>query len=378
MMRQLILLGLFSALALWQPVAYAHKASDSYLTLKVHEQKIGGQWDIALRDLDAAIGLDRDGNGELTWDEIRARHDDIAAYALARLALANGGSACPARISEHLIDEHTDGAYAVLRFQAECMAPISALDVSYKLLFDIDPQHKGLLKLESRDQTSTAIFSPERSAQTLQLTQPGKLRQFAEYWMHGVWHIWIGFDHILFLLSLLLPAVLVLYGKQWRPAENFKSALTDVLKIVTAFTLAHSITLTLATLQIVALPSRWVESAIAASVVIAALNNVLPLFHGKRWIAAFVFGLIHGFGFAGVLLDLGLPQASLLLALVSFNLGVEIGQLAIVAAFLPLAFALRQSWTYQRLVLNGGSLMIAVLATVWLIERIFDLKLISA
>ena len=99
------------------------------------------------------------------------------------------------------------------------------------------------------------------------------------------------------------------------------------MKVVTAFTVAHSITLTLATLGVIALPSALVESTIAASVVLAALNNVFPLFHGRRWLVAFFFGLVHGFGFASVLAELGLPRDALLLALVSFNLGVEAGQL---------------------------------------------------
>ena len=168
-------------------------------------------------------------------------------------------------------------------------------------------------------------------------------------------HIWAGFDHILFLLSLLLPAVLVPsadfrrgVGRRSRASET---AFWDVLKVVTAFTVAHSITLSLATLGVVSLPSRLVESAIAASVVLAALNNIRPVVHGGRWIIAFCFGLIHGFGFASVLADLGLPQGSLLLALVAFNLGVELGQLAIVAVFLPLAYALRDTLFYRR----GGS-----------------------
>ena len=114
-----------------------------------------------------------------------------------------------------------------------------------------------------------------------------------------------------------------------------------MFKVVTAFTVAHSITLSLAALGVISLPSRLVESAIAASVVLAALNNVCPVVYGGRWIIAFCFGLIHGFGFASVLTDLGLPQDSLLLALVAFNLGVELGQLAIVAVFLPIAYALR-------------------------------------
>jgi hypothetical protein len=129
-------------------------------------------------------------------------------------------------------------------------------------------------------------------------------------------------------------------------------------------------------LGVISLPSRLVESTIAASVVIAALHNVFPLFRERRWVMAFVFGLIHGFGFAGVLSDLGLPQDALILALIGFNLGVEAGQLAIVAVFLPLAFALRHTFIYRRIVLTGGSLVIAALALVWFAERAFDLKLL--
>jgi HupE / UreJ protein len=133
--------------------------------------------------------------------------------------------------------------------------------------------------------------------------------------------------------------------------------------------------LSLASLGVVSLPSRWVESAIALSVVLAALNNLRPVFQGRRWTVAFGFGLIHGFGFASVLTELGLPQDTLLLALVGFNLGVEAGQLAIVAAFLPLAYWLRTGWLYQRLVMRGGSMLIVLIAGIWLVERVFDLKL---
>jgi hypothetical protein len=105
---------------------------------------------------------------------------------------------------------------------------------------------------------------------------------------------------------------------------------------------------------------------------------VWPLVKERRWVVAFCFGLIHGFGFASVLADLGLPQGALLLALVGFNLGVELGQLAIVAVFLPLAFSLRRTHFYRRLVHGGGSLLIALVAAVWLVERAFDLKIISS
>src|SRR5260221_198986 len=135
----------------------------------------------------------------------------------------------------------------------------------------------------------------------------------------------IGLGHILFLLSLLLPAVLVLEGGRWQAVARFPPAFWEVFKIVTSFTVAHSITLSLAALGVISLPSRLVESAIATSVVLAALNNVFPLVHGRRWMVAFAFGLIHGFGFASVLRDLSLPHGALLIALVGFNLGVEVG-----------------------------------------------------
>ena len=360
-----LLLSLLLCLAL---PAQAHKPSDSYLTLKVDGAKVDGQWDIALRDLDVALNLDQDGNGELTWDEIRAQHDAIAAYALSRLTLSN----CVLSAGEQLIDNHTDGAYTVLRFRAACPDKLEALEVGYRLFAELDPQHKGLLKLENAGLTSTAIFSPDQARQTLSLQAPSTWTQFADYTKHGVWHIWIGFDHILFLLSLLLPAVLIN-----KDAQTFRAAAIDVLKVVTAFTLAHSITLTLASLHVIALPSRWVESAIAASVVLAALNNIFPLFRGRRPHAAFAFGLLHGFGFASVLADLGLPQGALALSLAGFNVGVELGQLAIVAVFLPLAFLARRTWFYRQM-MTTGSALIAVVAAVWLCERAFDLKLMPA
>ena len=203
------------------------------------------------------------------------------------------------------------------------------------------------------------------------------LRQFLSYGREGVWHIWIGYDHILFLLSLLLPAVLLRAARHWLPVARFRDAFWDVFKIVTSFTVAHSITLSLAALGVISLPSRLVESAIAASVVLAALNNLLPVVSGRRWVVAFAFGLIHGFGFASVLAELGLPRDALVLALVGFNLGVEAGQLAIVAVFLPVIFWLRNTALYRRGILVGGSMLIMLLALVWLAERVFDLKLIT-
>ena len=310
---------------------------------------------------------------------MRAKHADIAAYALSRLTLGPRNAPCPTTVTGHLIDNHSDGAYAVLRFTAQCAAAPKVLAVDYRLFAEIDPQHRGLLNLHAQGKTRAAILGSDAPIQRFTLGEPSNWSQFVDYANEGVWHIWTGYDHILFLLSLLLPAVLVratVPGERWEPAPSFRAAFVDVLKVVTAFTLAHSITLSLAALSIVSLPSRLVESCIAASVVLAALNNVRPVVYRGRWVIAFFFGLIHGFGFASVLADLGLPQESLLLALVAFNVGVEVGQLAIVAVFLPIAYRLRTTRVYRRGVLVAGSAGIALIAGIWLVERAFNLRLL--
>jgi hypothetical protein len=355
--------------------AWAHKPSDSYLSLSIQNNHIVGQWDIALRDLADAIGLDSDGNGELTWAEVRNKHGEVGSYALARLALSADRQVCQTQVLEQLIDHHTDGAYSVLRFRSDCGGPIERLAVEYRLLFDIDAQHKGLLRLTQGGQTRTAIFSQDSTAQEFSIAERSRWNESSQFIREGIWHIWLGFDHVLFLLALLLPAVLIRVQERWQAAGDFSSVCWNVVSIVTAFTVAHSLTLTLAALDVVRLPSRLVESTIAASVVLAGLGNLYPTMMSRRWMVAFGFGLIHGFGFAAVLTDLGLPQDSLLLSLVSFNIGVEIGQLAIVAAFLPLAYLIRRSWSYPRLVLTGGSLAVIAIALVWFTERAFDLQL---
>ena len=376
MRRALSLLAFATVLA--SGAALAHKPSDSYLTLAVDGETVTGQWDIALRDLDFALGLDGNQDGAITWGEVKAKHREIAAYALSRLTLGPADARCTPALREQLIDNHSDGAYAVLRFGATCPAPPRVLEVGYRLFFDIDPQHRGLLNLSTLGATRAGILSVDAPVQQFTLAELGKGEQFIDYVKEGVLHIWTGFDHILFLLSLLLPAVLVrsrIPGVHWTAAPSFNAAFWDVFKVVTAFTVAHSITLSLAALGVISLPSRLTESAIAASVVLAALNNVRPVVYGGRWLIAFGFGLIHGFGFASVLTDLGLPQGSLLLALVAFNLGVELGQLAIVAVFLPVAFVLRDTAFYRRGILIGGSLVVVAIAAVWFIERAFNLAL---
>ncbi|MBA2963084.1 MULTISPECIES: HupE/UreJ family protein [Ramlibacter] len=358
--------------------AFAHKPSDSYLTLRASPDgaTIEVRWDIALRDLDYVLEIDRDGNGEITWGEVRRRGADIHQYALQRLALAAGGQACTwAEPAPLRLDRHSDGTYAVLGLQARCAPDAASLRLRYSALFDVDPTHRGLVQWLAPGSTGAQalVFSAESAEQPLALRGPSALETLRQYILEGIWHIWIGFDHILFLLSLLLPAVLLRAGGRWMPVARLPGALGAVVKVVTAFTLAHSITLSLAVLGFASLPSRFVESVIAASVVLAALNNLRGTVEKRRWVMAFVFGLIHGFGFASALADLGLPQGALALALVGFNVGVELGQLAIVAAFLPVAFWLRRTVFYRVGILQFGSILIAILASWWFLQRAFDL-----
>jgi hypothetical protein len=363
-------------LAAWTTAACAHKPSDSYLTLTVPASGsvLAGQWDIALRDLDFVLGLDANRDGAITWGELKAARTRIAAYAFTRLTLEGIGrgdrNACAPQLTALLVDEHVDGHYAVLRFSADCGLRPTELTVHYRLLFEVDPTHRGLLQVIGAGREQAAVLSREAPRTSLNVSSPGRWQQFAAFVSEGIWHILKGYDHVLFLLTLLFPAV-VCYGVGgWEPRASLRDAALEVLQVVTAFTLAHSLTLSLAVLGLVHLPARWVESAIASTVLLGALNNLRPVIVRRRWAVAFAFGLVHGLGFASVLADLGLHGANLALSLLGFNVGVETGQMLIVLAVLPLAFVLRDTVLYRRTFMPAGSAAIVLLAGYWLVVRV--------
>jgi hypothetical protein len=373
---QLAYLLLFLSLCITTNLS-AHQPGLSYVSLTVESNRLSGRVDMALRDLDLVLNLDQDGNGAVTFRELQAKQPAIGGYLLKHLSFTADGQPGLLHVREHMVATDNDGAYAVAEIDVDFPHPPALLTVEDSLFQEADSSHRTYFQVETGTNKFTGIFTLDQRRQTIKLNEPKELGTFSAFFKEGVWHIWIGFDHILFLLALLLPAVLERKEGGWQPVTALRPAFINVLKVVTAFTVAHSITLGLAASDMVRLPSRFVESAIAASIIVAAANNLRPFFQGKGWLVAFCFGIIHGFGFATALGELDQQVTSLLTMLVGFNLGVEAGQLTIVAIFLPIAFSLRESTTYRRGVLLAGSVIIILLAAVWFVERAFDIKLIS-
>ncbi|RZU00557.1 HupE/UreJ family protein [Rivibacter subsaxonicus] len=423
-LRACLVAGLLALAALPVP---AHKPSDAYLRLQLlpgEPGRVEQRLDIAVRDLDRELDLDADGDGRITWGELRGRWTEIEALAAAGVRLAGADGRC-AVVSRGVpqLDEHSDGPYAVLVQTLACAPTPRRLELRYTLFAASDPTHRGIVLVSGTPGGDRPhVLGPDAPALDIELPATADAPAAPTGWIgfvrEGVHHILIGTDHVLFLLALLLPAVLLRAARPtteataptqalmnlrtcrlalatpgdallpappaaqapstaalaWQPAPALRPVLRKVLAIVTAFTLAHSITLALAALGLLDPPSRWVESLIAASVAFAAIDNLWPMLLRRRTAFAFGFGLVHGFGFASVLRDIGLERGNLVVPLLSFNLGVEIGQLLIVALFLPLAWTLRGTALYRRVLLPCGSLAILALALLWLVERVFDLQ----
>ncbi len=368
----ILLASLFTGL---MQTSHAHDPGLSFAKVQVLDDAIHMHISIAEQDIESLIAVD-------------LNHDDLISPAeFERIQLDLG------RIIAGGIDLRLNNAPSAAAKLS--VAPGSSETIKVKLVFPYQGQDKINLAvplitrfanghrqhLTVLDRGGSTQFQKVLSAASEPVLISSEYEQhrgiFRQYFIEGVWHIWIGFDHILFLVTLLLPAVLIFRGQQWHSVHKLLPALIDTLKIVTAFTLAHSITLGLAVFEIVRLPSNLVESAIAFSVLVVALNNLRPVIPGPRWSLAFAFGLIHGFGFANVLTDLGLPAGSLLLSLAGFNLGVEAGQFAIVVLLLPLTYMIRSTLLYRKWIFSGGSVAAALIASVWMTERITGVEVVG-
>jgi len=223
-------------------------------------------------------------------------------------------------------------------------------------LFDVlGADYHTLGRIDAAGHTTQFAFTPESRETRARLTEPAGARGTASFLRLGIEHILSGWDHLLFLLGLLVR------GGGW----------LALAKIITAFTLAHSVTLALAALDIVTLPDRLVEAVIALSIAFVAAENLFrrPIV-SRRWLVSFCFGLVHGFGFSSVLREVGLPARGLLLALFGFNAGVELGQALVVALALP-AVALLRDTRWEPRVIRSASLAILLVGVVLFVERAF-------
>ncbi|MEP6884628.1 MAG: HupE/UreJ family protein [Gammaproteobacteria bacterium] len=353
--------------------AQAHISSSGFLVANVAGADVTGSIELAVRDVELAVGVDANRDNRITWRELRDAEPQLARYLADHLIFntprSGHGVACPLNFHPMRVNDRVDGSYAWLPFTARCPAAVRDLTIDYTIMSGVDPSHRGLLTLTAGSVVQTAVLGGAADHATFAVFAPSRWRAFVDYFHAGVWHIWSGIDHLLFLLSLLLPAVLLRKRGRWEPVPEARPALISIFKVVTAFTLAHSLTLTLAALDVVRLPSRLTESVIAASIIVAALNNIFPVVTESRARIAFAFGLLHGFGFASVLADMGLPQGARLVSLLAFNIGIETGQMAVVLAVMPVIYALRAGTFYRRAIMPWGSAAIAALALVWLVQR---------
>ena len=359
--------------------ASAHRQGESYLYLQVYPDRIDGRFEVSLRDFNAALGLTGTDRA-ITRSNLEQHIDFMKQYYLEHVAIGDEQGPLTIRFAPHRTMGGEQG-FVLLPFAlVERDKASDRLTIDYSLLFDEEPSHRGFLIIEHNWATGTfaneagisLVFSPDDRRQEWDVTSTGKLRGFLGVVKLGMEHIWMGLDHVMFLLALLLPAVLRRADGRWERVESFRPALVNVLWIVTVFTVAHSITLTLAALGLVHLPERLVESAIALSIAVAAADILFPILH--RWVllVVFGFGLFHGFGFAGVLEEMGILGQHLGLSLFGFNLGVEIGQVVIVALVFPLLYALSSLRVYRMPAVQAAAVAMICVAAVWLYERAFE------
>ncbi len=355
-------LGLFAVTALilglsCVSVAQAHDPGLSVATASLAKGKLSIHLALARSDFERLILLDADQDGQITEAELRAAQLPIRQKALKAFAVTCAGHLLEAGEVE-VTRDNREGMHLVIDFNG---AGEGQLSIRSRLLEELPRGHRQFLSVrdEGNNLLCEQMLDASRDSCVVQLaTIPQKTappRSFWEFVRLGVEHIGTGYDHLLFLLGLLLV------GSRARSA----------LKIITSFTVAHSITLALATLNLINIPPRIIEPLIAASIVYVGMENILRKGVENRWMLTFGFGLIHGCGFASALRDLGIGAngTSIVVPLLSFNLGVEIGQLVIAAIALPLIWKCRASPLFVRRGVPVGSALIVMAGSYWLLER---------
>jgi hydrogenase/urease accessory protein HupE len=335
------------------PTASAHPFNNGYSDVRVEKSQV--YYSLFL----PAAGLtfiDTDKDGTVSPDELSRGRSEWEDYVSAGIQLDSGDFPMDKQVikAEPSVKEGVPGVTTELLFTEEDGQPVDSLLIHYNLLFDdIDPSHLNFVTIHDGDDLDQYLF--EYDDREYAFDHPTRLSDtIAVYLKLGIKHILSGTDHLVFLLSLLLVA------SRWK----------DVLAMVTAFTVSHSITLGLAASGYLPVSPRLVEAGIALSICYVAAGNPFVRRPERRWVPALLLGLIHGLGFAGALGETGLPPGRILPSLVAFNLGVELGQLALVLLLLPLLLRLRRESWYPRWVITGGSAVIFLIGLYWFIQRI--------
>lgn len=374
---------------------FAHQPDQSYLYLSIYQDRIDGTIEMTVKDINTALNLNidpspyfKDQNEEISkealpteWAQYSTR---LHQYLLERVSIAHEGQKLTINFTDIEILKLTRTIYIMCNFELETTDVIpDDLSIDYNVLFDKDDIHRGLTIIAhnwkagiiNNESMSSLIFSPGNTSQTLSLTDTSMWKGFVALVKLGMWHIYIGIDHIFFLLALLLPSVILKRKREERlhitPVPKFSTAFWYILKIITLFTIAHSITLSLAALGFINVESRIVESIIALSIGLAALHNIYPIFSKSESIIAFFFGLFHGLGFASVLGEKGIEGEYLALSLFGFNIGVEIGQVLIVCALFPFLYFFRTKKYYKQILFYGSAFLI-IASLYWFVERFFE------
>ncbi|MFZ4758110.1 MAG: HupE/UreJ family protein [Burkholderiaceae bacterium] len=362
-------IGLLGALPPLAAPARAHASSDAHLSMLAEGARVQVRWDVALRDLAALVPLDADTDGTITVAEWRDAGTAITAVVSTALDVRRvDGAQCLPGPVEHAVARRGDGSYAVFRFVLACPGPADRISVSYGLMAGVDTTHRALLD------TGNGVPTVLRPGDPPTGVVPGAGdTSFGGFVIEGVSHILDGVDHLAFVLALALAAV----GAAAADRRALRPTLARLVGLLTLFTVAHSFTLTAGALGWLALPSRWVESAIAASVAVAGVQAWRAARIGRAAEAGgglvFVFGLMHGFGFGAALADAGFGGRPAVVALAGFNLGVELGQLAVLAVLVPVLWWLHAAQGRRAVVGPVLAGMIVLAGVGWFVQRVFEL-----
>ena len=378
-----LVLGLCSVLLLLPATeARAHVEGQSYLYLQVYQDRVSGRFEIPLADFNAALRLTGT-DGEITENTLDQRIGFLQDYYRRHVTVSDRRGPLSIRFTSHSFLK-ARGGYALLSFDLDGLDGIpDVLTFDYSVLFDEKPDHRGFLLVEHNWATGTfanenrvsLVFSPSARRQDFNLTSSGRLRGFLAIVRLGAEHILFGLDHIFFLVALLLPAVLHRGREGWQALERVRPALRNLVPIATAIAAAHAVALSLAALGVLRLPEAIVETVIAASTTLAAANILFPLFRQRLWGIVFGLSVFHGIGLAGGMMNLGVVDEHLALSVAAFILGVEIGQVLIVAVLFPLLFLAGRLTLYRKVLLPLAAAGLILVSGVWVIERAFGVDI---